>query len=55
MLSMCLLFCFVIFWILCYVMCEKKKKKMLITKKKTMEGLLKDVNEESAHSSLLRF
>ncbi len=21
---MCLLFCFVIFWMLCYVMCEKK-------------------------------
>ncbi len=25
MLSMCLLFCFVIFWMLCCVMCEKKK------------------------------
>ncbi len=32
MLSMCLLFCFVIFWMLCCVMCEKNKK-MLITKK----------------------
>ncbi len=39
---MCLLFCFVIFWMLCCIMCEKKniyvdnkkkKKKMLITKK----------------------
>ncbi len=30
---MCLLFCFVIFWILCYVMCEKNKNKLLITKK----------------------
>ncbi len=25
MLSMCLLFCFVIFWMLCCVMCEEKK------------------------------
>ncbi len=32
MLSMCLLFCFVIFWILCCVVCEKNKK-LLITKK----------------------
>ncbi len=33
-LSMCLLFCFVIFWMLCCVMCEKNKiKKLLITKK----------------------
>ncbi len=35
MLSMCLLFCFVIFWMLCYVMCERKinvdnKKKLFI-------------------------
>ncbi len=35
MLSMCLLFCFVIFWMLCCVMCEKNKnKKLLITKKR---------------------
>ncbi len=33
MLSMYLLFCFVIIWILCYVMCEKIKK-LLITKKR---------------------
>ncbi len=33
MLSMGLLFCFVIFWMLCCVMCEKNKK-MLITKEK---------------------
>ncbi len=33
MLSMCLLFCFVVFWILCCVVCEKIKK-LLITKKK---------------------
>ncbi len=34
MLSMCLLFCFVVFWILCCVVCEKiKNKKLLITKK----------------------
>ncbi len=32
---MCLLFCFVLFWILCCVVCEKMKiKKLLITKKK---------------------
>ncbi len=32
---MCLLFCFVLFWILCCVVCEKiKNKKLLITKKK---------------------
>ncbi len=34
MLSMCLLFCFVVFWMLCCVMCEKKnvdnKKRSLI-------------------------
>ncbi len=35
MLSMCLLFCFVIFWILCYVMCEKKLKK---NKKKLVDN-----------------
>ncbi len=27
MLSMCLLFCFVLFWIFCYVVCEKIKNK----------------------------
>ncbi len=37
-LSICLLFCFVIFWMLCYVMCEKKIK-MLITKKKSCSFL----------------
>ncbi len=30
---MCLLFCFVLFWILCCVVCEKINKKLLITKK----------------------
>ncbi len=31
---MCLLFCFVLFWILCCVVCEKNEnKKLLITKK----------------------
>ncbi len=29
MLSMCLLFCFVIFWMLCCIMCEKKKKNLI--------------------------
>ncbi len=29
---MCLLFCFVLFWILCCVVCEKINKKLLITK-----------------------
>ncbi len=30
---MCLLFCFVIFWMMCCIMCGKKiNKKMLITK-----------------------
>ncbi len=32
---MCLLFCFVLFWILCCVVCKKNEnKKLLITKKK---------------------
>ncbi len=31
MLSMCLLFCLVVFWILCCVVCETKKKKKEIT------------------------
>ncbi len=35
MLSICLLFCFVLFCSGCYVvLCVKKKKKLLITKKK---------------------
>ncbi len=40
MLSICLLFCFVIFWILCYVMCEKKKKKNVDTKKDLLNNSL---------------
>ncbi len=31
---MCLLFCFVLFWIFCYVVCEKIKKKIVDNKKK---------------------
>ncbi len=34
MLSMCLLFCFVLFWIFCYVVCEKIKNKIVDNKKK---------------------
>ncbi len=34
MLSMCLLFCFVLFWIFCYVVCEKIKIKIVDNKKK---------------------
>ncbi len=34
MLSMCLLFCFVIFWMLCCVMCEKN----VDNKKRNIEG-----------------
>ncbi len=34
MLSICLLFCSVLFWILCCVVCEKNENKLLITKKK---------------------
>ncbi len=33
MLSMCLLFCFVIFWMLCCVMCEKNKNNVNNKKK----------------------
>ncbi len=36
---MCLLFCFVLFWILCCVVCEKNEnKKLLITKKNKSAG-----------------
>ncbi len=31
---MCLLFCFVLFWIFCYVVCEKIKIKIVDNKKK---------------------
>ncbi len=41
MLSMCLFFCFVVFWILCCVLCEKNKIKLLITKKK--KECIKDI------------
>ncbi len=41
MLSMCLLFCFVLFWILCCVVCKKNEnKKLLITKKKLGMAIL---------------
>ncbi len=31
---MCLLFCFVLFWIFCYVVCEKIKKIKIVDNKK---------------------
>ncbi len=34
MLSMCLLFCFVLFWIFCCVVCGKNKNKNVDNKKK---------------------
>ncbi len=40
MLSMCLLFCFVIFWMLCCIMCEKKKK--VDNKKNDVQWLAND-------------
>ncbi len=41
LLSICLLFCFVIFWMLCYVMLCVKKKKNVDNKKKKMHSLRK--------------
>ncbi len=41
---MCLLFCFVLFWILCCVVCEKNEnKKLLITKKKKLRNKVSSV------------
>ncbi len=39
---MCLLFCFVLFWILCCVVCEKNEnKKLLITKKRAVTCVIR--------------
>ncbi len=39
---MCLLFCFVLFWILCCVVCEKMKiKKIVDNKKKNIKKIIK--------------
>ncbi len=42
---MCLLFCFVLFWIFCCVVCEKKKKKIVDNKKK-----IDSINEFDIHT-----
>ncbi len=34
---MCLLFCFVLFWIFCYVVCEKIKKIKIVDNKKRIK------------------
>ncbi len=51
---MCLLFCFVLFWILCCVVCEKMKiKKLLITKKKKVSVQVDDIaGNEKVNNSL---
>ncbi len=42
---MCLLFCFVVFWILCCVVCEKINKKLLITKKKNLGCIVRSMQK----------
>ncbi len=40
---MCLLFCFVLFWILCCVVCEKIKIKIVDNKKKKLFFICENV------------
>ncbi len=48
---MCLLFCFVLFWIFCYVVCEKIKIKIVDNNKKKKNYLeSRDGNEEMVHA-----
>ncbi len=47
---MCLLFCFVLFWILCCVVCKKNENKKLLITKNSLK-IYEDLNFEPVNRS----